>query len=100
MLAKLGLVALTFALALVFAFVYQAGRGGLASYLQTHPAGPLIGPGTLVRQRLEGIAGALPPADDGIALRDRGLTALRRARASADPTYYDQAERVLQGALK
>src|SRR5262249_2748754 len=99
MLGKLGLVALTVALTLSFAVLYQVGRGGLAGYLRTHPAAPMVGPGATLRQGLEAVAGAQPRADDANAPRDRGLKALQQARATADPSYYGQADRDLNGAL-
>jgi tetratricopeptide (TPR) repeat protein len=99
MLGKLGLVAITFGLAILFAVGFEVGRAGLADYLQANPGALMVGPGAAVRPRLESIARVQPKADEAIALRDRGLAALRQARATADPSYYGQAERALNGAL-
>ncbi|HEV8639290.1 MAG TPA: tetratricopeptide repeat protein [Chloroflexota bacterium] len=100
MLSKLGLAAITLALAVLFAVGHEVGRAGLAGYLQANPAPPMVGTGATLRQRLEGIAPVQPKTDEGAALRDRGLDALRQARATADPTRYRQAERALNRALE
>ena len=101
MLGKLGLVAGTLVLAVVFAVGYEAARVGLVGYLAANPAPPLAGgPGAVVRQRLEQIARApAAGADEATALRASGLAALLKARETADPTYYRQAEGALAKAL-
>jgi tetratricopeptide (TPR) repeat protein len=100
MLNKLGLAAVTLVLAALFTTAYEVGRVGLAGYLQAHPSPPLAGgPTAALRQRLGQIAAVERPADGATQLRDQGLVALAKARATADPTYYRQAERALTKAL-
>src|SRR5687768_10892719 len=100
MLTKLALAAVTLVLAALFATAYEVGRVGLAGYLQASPSPPLAGgPTAALGQRLGQVAGVERPVDEAIQLRDQGLVALTRARATADPTYYRQAEGALTKAL-
>jgi tetratricopeptide (TPR) repeat protein len=100
MLDKLGLAAATLVLAALFATAYEVGRVGLAGYLQANPSPPLAGgPTAALGQRLGQVARVERRVDEAIQLREQGLVALAKARATADPTYYRRAEGALTKAL-